>query len=77
MRLKRISNFLVTVFVADDYSVCVEFDRLFYKKVSAVVCCQKLYLEKVSMLPDHVKCLSSDGSCGSEYCYASFLHIFS
>ena len=77
MRLKRISNFLVTVFVADDYSVCVEFDRLFYKKVSAVVGCQKLDLEKVSVLSDHIKGLSSDGSCGSEYGYASFLHNFS
>ena len=77
MRLKCIGNFVVAVFVADDYSVRFEFYCLLYEKVSAVVGCQKLDLEKVSVLSDHIKGLSSDGSCGSEYGYASFLHNFS
>ena len=65
MRLQGVCNFVVFVFVADDHGIGVEFDRLLYQKVCAVVGCQEFHFEEVPVLSYDIKGLSSDGTRGA------------
>ena len=65
MRLQGVCNFVVSVFIADDYSIGVKLDCLLYQQVCAVVGCQKLHFEEVPVLSYDIKGLSSDGTRGA------------
>ena len=74
VRIKGFLDFLISFFVADDYSIDVKLNGLPYKQVRAVVGGKEFNLEKVAVLADDVKRLSSYGSGRSQYGYMSFFH---
>jgi hypothetical protein len=65
MGAECVGNLLVFVFIADDYGIGIEFDCLLYEQVGTVVGCEEFHLEKIAVLSDHIKGLSSDGTGGA------------